>query len=137
MPEWFEKLFPARYTARNPFSSNLPKNFAVQPLPETPDGVLVSVPERALLEMLSEVGVHQGIEEARNIMEGARSLRPEVLTTLLKNCQRVKVLRLGVLWAEELNLPWAAAARKAAGRNLGQSRWTARLRDGTTLILKP
>jgi hypothetical protein len=137
MPEWFEKLFPARYTARNPFTSNLPKNFAMQPLPETPDGVLVSAPERALLEMLSEVGVHQGIEEARNIMEGARSLRPEVLTTLLKNCQRVKVLRLGVLWAEELNLPWAAAARKAAGRNLGQSRWTARLRDGTTLILKP
>ena len=137
LPAWFKKLFPARYTARNPFTSNLPKNFAMQPLPETPDGVLVSAPERALLEMLSEVGVHQGIEEARNIMEGARSLRPEVLTTLLKNCQRVKVLRLGVLWAEELNLPWAAAARKAAGRNLGQSRWTARLKDGTTLILKP
>ena len=137
MPEWFEKLFPARYTARNLFTSNLPKNFAMQSLPETPDGVLVSVPERALVEMLSEVGVHQGIEEARNIMEGARSLRPEVLTTLLKNCQRVKVLRLGVLWAEELNLPWAAAVRKATGRNLGQSRWTARLKNGTTLILKP
>ncbi|MST94621.1 MAG: hypothetical protein EXS33_05025 [Pedosphaera sp.] len=29
-------------------------------------------------------------------MEGARSLRPEVLTTLLKNCQRVKVTRLTV-----------------------------------------
>jgi hypothetical protein len=56
----------------------LPKNFGLQPLPETPDGVLVSVPERALLEMLSEVGVHQGIEEARNIMEGARSLRPRI-----------------------------------------------------------
>jgi hypothetical protein len=42
-----------------------------------------------------------------------------------------------VLWADELNLPWTAAARKAAGRNLGQSRWIARLRDGTTLILKP
>jgi hypothetical protein len=54
----------------------------------------------------------------------------------LQGCQRVKVLRLGVLWAEELNLPWAAAARKA-GRNLGQSCWTARLRDGTTPILKP
>ena len=72
LPEWFQKLFPARYTTRNPFSSKLPKNFGLQPLPETPDGVLVSVPERALLEMLSEVGVYQGIEEARNIMEGAR-----------------------------------------------------------------
>jgi Transcriptional regulator, AbiEi antitoxin, Type IV TA system/Transcriptional regulator, AbiEi antitoxin N-terminal domain len=136
LPEWFQKLFPSRYTARNPFSK-LPKNLGLQPLPETPDGILVSVPERALLELLSEVGVHQGIEEARNIMEGARSLRPEVLATLLKNCRRVKVARLCVRWAEELNLPWAADAEKAVGNRLGQSRWTARLKDGTTLVLNP
>jgi hypothetical protein len=136
-PDWFQKLFPARYTTRNPFSSKLPKNFVLQPLPETPDGVLVSAPERALLEMLSEVGIYQGIEEARNIMEGARSLRPEVLTTLVKNCRRVKVVRLCVSWAEELNLPWAAAAKKAAGKSLSSGRWTTRLKDGTLLVLKP
>src|SRR5207249_792423 len=115
LPEWFQKRFPSRYTARNPFSSRLPNHFGLQPLPEAPDGVCVSVPERALLEMLSDVGLQQGIEEARNIMEGARLLRPEVLTTLLKNCQRVKVARLCVRWAEELSLPWAADARKATG----------------------
>jgi hypothetical protein len=136
-PEWFQKLFPARYTTRNPFSFNLLKNFGLQPLPETPDGILVSVPERALLEMLSEVGVHQGIEEARNIMEGARALRPEVLTTLVKNCRRVKVVRLCVSWSEELNLPWAAAVKKAAGKSLSSGRWTSRLKDGTLLVLKP
>jgi hypothetical protein len=137
LPEWFQKRFPSRYTARNLFSSKLPKQFGLQPLPETPDGVLVSTPERALLEMLNEVGLQQGIEETRNIMEGARSLRPEVLTTLLKNCQRVKVARLCVRWAEELSLPWAAAARKATGNRRGHSRWSARLKDGTTLVLKP
>ena len=136
LPDWFQTRFPSRYTARNPFS-RLPKDFGLQPLPETPNGVLVSVPERALLEMLSDVGVNQGIEEARNIMEGARSLRPEVLTTLLKNCQRVKVVRLCVSWSEELNLSWAAAARKAAGKRLGRGRWTSRLKDGTLLILEP
>ncbi len=136
LPDWFRKLFPARYTARNPFSK-LPDNFGLQPLPETPNGALVSVPERALLEMLSEVGVHQGIEEARNIMEGARSLRPEVLVTLLKKCRRVKVVRLCLQWAEELNLPWAGLARAAVGSQLGRSRWTAKLKDGTTLVLKP
>jgi hypothetical protein len=136
LPEWFQKLFPSRYTTRNPFSPKLPKNFGLQPLPETPNGVLVSVPERALLEMLSEVGVHQEIEEARNIMEGARSLRAEVLTTLLKNCRRVKVVRLCVSWAEELNLPWAAAAKTAAEKRLGHGRWTHRLKDGTFLVLK-
>ena len=136
LPEWFQKLFPSRYTTRNPFSLKLPKNFGLQPLPEAVNGVLVSVPERALLEMLSEVGVHQGIEEARNIMEGARSLRPEVLTTLLKNCRRVKVVRLCVTWADELNLPWAAAAKKAAEKRLGHGRWMHRLKDGTFLVLK-
>ncbi len=136
LPEWFQKLFPSRYTARNPFSPKLPRNFGLQPLPETPDGVLVSVPERALLEMLSEVGVHQGIEEARNIMEGARSLRPEVLATLLKNCRRVKVVRLCVSWAGELNLPWATAAKKAAEKQSGRGRWMHRLKDGTYLVLK-
>jgi hypothetical protein len=136
LPEWFQELFPSRYTTRNPFSPGLPKSFGLQPLPEKPDGVPVAVPERALLEMLSEVGVHQGIEEARNIMEGARSLRPEVLTTLLKHCHRVKVVRLCVSWAGELNLPWAAAARKAAVKRLGQGRWTYPLKDGTLLVLK-
>jgi len=136
LPEWFQKLFPSRYTMRNPFSSKLPNDFCLQPLPETPDGVPVSVPERALLEMLSEVGVHQEIEEARNIMEGARSLRPDVLATLLENCRRVKVARLCVSWAEELNLPWAATAKKTAGNRLGSGRWMNRLKDGTLLVLK-
>ena len=137
LPAWFQERFRARYTTRCPFRSTLPRNLGLQPLPETPDGVLVSVPERAVIELLSEVGIHQGIEEARNILEGVRSLRSDVLAELLKRCRRIKVARLCVVWAEEFNLPWARAARKAAGKRLGQSRWTTRLRDGTTLILKP
>lgn len=136
LPEWFQERFPSRYTTRNPFSAKLAKQFGLQPLPETPNGVLVSAPERALLELLSEVGVHQGIEEARNIMEGARALRPEVLTPLLKNCRRVKVVRLCVNWARELNLPWAEAAKEAAEKRLGRGRWMHRLKDGTYLVLK-
>ena len=65
-----------------------------------------------------------------------RVIRSEVLTTLLKNCQRVKVA-LSLRWAEELDLPWANAARKAVEKRLGHSRWTARLKDGTTLVLNP
>ncbi len=137
LPTWFRKRFPSRYTVRNPFSIKLDKDFGLQPLPEEPDGVPVSVPERAMLEMLNEVGVREGIEEARNIMESARSLRPDVLATLLKNCRRVKVVRLCVNWAQEMNLPWAAAARQAAIGQSGHGRWTGRLKDGTILVLKP
>ena len=136
LPEWLTSRFPARYTSRRLFGRKLSPGFGLQPLPETPDGPPVSVPERALLEMLSEVGVGQGIEEARNIMEGVRSLRPEVLTPLLKSCLMVKAVRLCVQWAEELNLAWAAAARQAAKRTSGRGRWTMRLKDGTTMTLK-
>lgn len=136
LPPWFDDRFPATYTARNLFAGKLPADFGLQPLPETPDGPAVAAPERALLEMLSEVGVRQGVEEARNIMEGVRSVRSEVLGRLLKNCPRVKVVRLCVQWAEELNLTWAAEARAAAGRR-GKGRWFTRLPDGSTLVLKP
>jgi hypothetical protein len=34
-------------------------------------------------------------------------------------------------------LPWAAAAKKAAGKPLSNGRWTTRLKDGTMLVLKP
>jgi Transcriptional regulator, AbiEi antitoxin, Type IV TA system/Transcriptional regulator, AbiEi antitoxin N-terminal domain len=135
LPEWFTSRFPSRYVAKRLFSKELPSGYACQPLPESPDGPMVSTPERALLEMLSEVGLQQGIEEARLIMESVHSLRPEVLEKLLKNCLRIKVQRLCVQWAQELNLDWSPVARAAV--TLGKSYWCTRLKDGTTLTLKP
>lgn len=137
LPHWFSARFPSRLTVRELFSAKLPRDFGLQPLAESPAGPPVSVPERALLEMLSEVGVHQEIEEARLIMESARSLRPDILATLLRTCRQQKALRLCVGWAEELALPWAARAREAAAKRIGSSRWVARVRGGQTLILKP
>lgn len=139
LPLWFASKFPSRYISKKLFHERLPPSFGLSPLPESPNGPLVSEPERALLEMLSEVGVRQSIEEARHIMESARSLRPEVLRKLLQECVRVKVVRLCTQWAEELKLPWSSDARKAGAQSgaAGQGRWTARMKDGTTLILKP
>ncbi len=135
LPAWFTERFPARYTTRSPFAPTLPDGLGVEPLPEDPDGVGVSVPERALLEMLGEVGVHQGVEEARNILEGVRSLRSEVLALLLQHCQSVKAARLCVHWSEALQLPWAATARTAAAPHMTGSRWSARLKSGVRLSL--
>ena len=136
LPSWFTERFSSRYVSRQLFSSTLPSGFGLQPLPEVLGGPDVSVPERALLELLAEVGADQGLEEARNIMEGLRSVRLDVLGTLLKHCPRVKVVRLCVNLAEELNLNWAADARKQTGKR-GRGRWSSKLPDGSTLILKP
>jgi len=76
------------------------------------------------------------LEEARNIMEGVRSMRLDVLGTLLKHCPRVKAVRLCLNLADELNLGWASEARKQTGPH-GRGRWFGKLPDGTTLILKP
>lgn len=114
-------------------------SFGLSALPELPDGPHVSEPERALLEMLSEVGLRQSTEEGRQIMEGARALRSEIIGTLLRHCLRVKVIRLCVQWAEELKLPWATEARRSMAKTRAdnRSRWTTRMKDGTTLVLKP
>jgi hypothetical protein len=137
LPEWFTKLFVARYSTSRLFDADLPSGYGITTRPDQPDGPRVSEPERALLEMLSEVGVHQELDEARHIMEGVRQLRTASLAKLLSACRMVKAVRLCVVWAEELDLPWAAKAREAAKGRMGTGRWVARLKDGSTLTLKP
>ena len=137
LPSWFLDRFPARYSTARLFDDELPPDLGLASLPESPDGPRVSTPERALLEMLSEVGVHQQLEEARSIMESVRQLRSRQLAVLLTHCRMIKAIRLCVTWAEELELPWAAKARDAAADHMGSSRWVKRLKDGSTLILKP
>jgi hypothetical protein len=136
-PEWFQQRFMARYSAPRLFDDELPSAYGISPLPGSPDGPRVSEPERALLEMLGEVGVHQEVDEARHIMEGVRQLRTRQLKRLLAACRMVKAVRLCVLWSEELGLPWAAQAREAAAGRMGAGRWIGRLKDGSTLVLKP
>jgi Transcriptional regulator, AbiEi antitoxin, Type IV TA system/Transcriptional regulator, AbiEi antitoxin N-terminal domain len=137
LPNWFQERFPSRYTTTRVFDDGMPEGYGLAVLPESPNGPLVSAPERALLEMLSEVGVHQEAGEARGIMEAVRSVRLTEMGKLLQHCRMVKAARLCVVWAEELGLPWAVAARESAAGNLGQGRWIKQLKDGSNLILKP
>ena len=109
---------------------------AISSLPDKHGKVTVSEPERALLELLSEVGTHQEVGEARNIMELLGSIRPESLIPLLIHCRQTKASRLCVQWAEELGLPWATQAAKAIKGVTGGARWVRKLASGHTLILK-
>jgi len=136
LPEWLQKHFPCDYKMCSLFDADLPQNFEISLLPEEQNEALASSRERAMLEMLSEVGVGQGAEEARNIMENIRRLRVDILTTLLQHCTRVKVVRLCLQWAQELALPWAAEIRASVGIR-GTGRWITKLPDGSSLILKP
>jgi len=137
LPGWFHGRFPARYSSPRLFEDDQSAAAGIAPLPDFPKGPQVSGPERALLEMLSEVGVQQEVDEARAIMEGVRQLRTRQLGLLLSHCRMVKAVRLCVVWARELDLPWAGHARQAASGRMGSGRWITRLKNGGTLVLKP
>ena len=70
------------------------------------------------------------------VRDWLRSLRKANKAPLtLEHCQRVKAARLCVRWPEELSLPWAETARRAAAKHLTGGRWSARLKSGTRLSL--
>jgi hypothetical protein len=136
LPAWLTTSFSATYHATHLFDDSLPPGVGVAPLPGGRSDVLVSVPERAMLELLSDVGRSQGIEEARHLVEGARFLRMDVLDNLLAHLKRIKVARLAHSFAEDLDLPWAGLARRHSERLGGGRRWVSTTKTGERLNLK-
>ena len=123
LPLWFVDQFPASYRSTTLFSSK-----ATTSAIGTPPGLLkevhVSKPERAVLEMLYEVGKSQDLEEARNLFEGLRGLRIEVMGELLSQCTSVKTVRLFLLWAKETEVLNVSALREKYLLPVGSSsRW--------------
>lgn len=137
LPGWAIEAFRLKFGQHQLFDKRLPSERLLARFGESPEGPLVSQPECALLEMLSDVGVGQEVEEARGIMESVTRLRSSRMEELFAACLRVKPLRLCVQWAEEFNLPWAANARNWVPGDKRAGRWVGRLRDGTVLSLPP
>lgn len=136
LPEWFTKLFNATYQSTKIFDKELPAGFGLASLPAGHPKVMVSVPERALLELFSDTGKLQSLEETMNLTENVHHLRPDILETLLAHTTRVKVVRLAKSLAENLNLPWLDIAKKHNERLGSSSRWVAVTRDKKILRLK-
>ena len=84
--------------------------------------VLVSVPERALLELLSDAGKYQTLEETSNLVESARNLREPTMDVFLAHVKRIKVVRLARLLSEKLELSWAPLASRHSERLGGADR---------------
>jgi Transcriptional regulator, AbiEi antitoxin, Type IV TA system/Transcriptional regulator, AbiEi antitoxin N-terminal domain len=136
LPPWFTDLFQSRYQVTQIFDDRLKRNFGLQPLPKGRPEVLVSVPERALLELLSDVGKSQSLDEARQLVEGLRSLREKVLEELLTHTTRIKVVRLAETLSRELDLPWAPVAKRHSDRIGGGKRWVGVSKTGERLDLR-
>ncbi len=136
IPPWFTERFPARYQATQLFDADIRKGLGLQPLPNGRPEILVSVPERALLELLSDVGKTQSLQETRQLVESLRTLREKTLDELLAHTSRIKVVRLTELLGRDLDLPWAATAKRHSQRIGGGKRWVAVAKTGERLDLR-
>jgi transcriptional regulator with AbiEi antitoxin domain of type IV toxin-antitoxin system len=136
LPDWFVQNFPGEYHRKRLFNETPDEMPGVGRFENRDGATLVSTPERAILEVLGEVGVRHPLQEAREIVEGIFSLRAEVLMDLLKLCTSVKTVRLCLWLGQELSLPWAAQLEatvlpKGSGRP-----WISKSKDGL-LVLEP
>jgi len=135
LPDWFTARFHPQTTSRRLFDEESGQPLYVSDHPDH-RGVPVSEPERAALEMLSEVPARQGVEEAGHLMEGLVTLRPAPLQDLLARCTNRKTVLLFHHFARASNLSVLdrlALDRLPAG---SKSRYVLRLPRGT-LALKP
>jgi len=136
LPNWFTERFPAEYHRKRLFDEPPSDPLHAGPFEKRDGAPRVSVPERALLEMLSEVGVRQPLQEARELTEGAYSLRADVLHDLLQRCTSVKTVRLCLQLGRELALPWSTKLDAAQLPTGSDRAWVSRSSEGL-LILKP
>ena len=136
LPEWFTHRFAAEYHRKRLFEEHPNALLHVRPFGDGQGGPLVSAPERALLEMLSEVGVRQSLQEARELVESSYSLRANVLHDLLKRCASVKTVRLCLQLGRELSPPWFGKLDQSPLPKGSDRPWVSRSHDGL-LVLKP
>ncbi len=140
LPSWFTARFPARYVYASLFDwpdNTLPAKTLGTP-PGQPEGLCVSVAERAVLEMLYDAGTRQSLEETRNLFDGLRSPRKELLGQLLACCTSVKTVRLFLTWARETEVVNADDLLDRFPLRTGSNkRWMSQLPDGTLLSLNP
>ncbi|AOJ88375.1 hypothetical protein WS87_13295 [Burkholderia sp. MSMB0856] len=136
LPGWFTERFPAEYHRKRLFDEQPDAMLHVVPLEQRSGRPRVSAPERALLELLSDVGVRLPLQEAREFVAYSRGLRADVLRELLQRCTSIKSVRLCLQLGREGALPWAAKldpTRLPTGSNRP---WVSKSVEGL-LVLKP
>ena len=81
----------------------------------------ISSPERAILELLYQVG-DNGVDFkfVAEIFEGLTTLSPRVLNELLLNCNSRKMKRLFLFFANYYNFPWAKHINKELDLGAGK-----------------
>jgi hypothetical protein len=136
LPEWFTERFPAEYHRNRLFEERPDTPLHVQPFGNRRDAPLISTPERALLEVLSEVGLRQTMLEALELVRSSENLRGDIMLDLLKHCASVKTVRLCLNLGRELQQPWVGEFDPSLLPKGSDRPWVWQSAEGL-LVLKP
>ena len=135
LPTWFTEQFPTAVYHRLRLFEESPSDLLyVRTLDRKKDAPLVSSPERAILELLSEVGVRQPLQEARDILESVPFLRAGVMQELLSQCRQVKTVRLCLKLGREFGHPWANKLDDTQLPTGSAHRWVGKTREGLLVL---
>jgi hypothetical protein len=89
-------------------------HFVVQTWGQWDWPIILSTPERALLELLDELPAHESFHQVDMLMDGLANLRPKRMQQLLVACTSVKVKRLFFFFADRHPHAWAKRLDPAA-----------------------
>lgn len=112
-----ERLFPSRATPAGPnvkpvhlnengAANKLAADLVAQPWGQWEWRLILSSPERAVLELLDELPYRESFEQVDKLMEGLVNLSPRRLEKLLLHCRSVKVKRLFFFFADRHRHGW-------------------------------
>lgn len=140
-PAWIEQHMPYTFQTTQLFDDQYSVTQWLRPLPFKSAHVLVSVPELALLELASDIGKRgkkgQSLDEAVHLADTLRNLRIDVLSSLLDNCARVKVVKLVRDLGQSSGYAWGEDLQKYVNRLSQGKRWSSKGTEGKRLTLKP
>lgn len=106
-PAWVRDVTLYGYQTTRLFDDRVPYGKWLKPVPGRHPNVMVSLPERALVELVSQLGRGQSLEEVQNLMVMMRNLRRSVLDEVLEHCTKVTVVRMVCKLGRESGYDWA------------------------------
>jgi hypothetical protein len=87
-------------------ATSLPGGLSIMPWGQWKWPLVISSPERAILELMDELPRNESFHQIDMIMEGLVNLRPRRLQTLLKDARSIKVKRLFLFFADRHQHKW-------------------------------
>ena len=106
LPTWFNRKFSE--SVQLSATTVLPPSIGISEASVNGFQVLLSDPERAILELIEQVPRTVQLNECYQILDLMANLRSRLLNKLLMHCTSVKIKRLFLLLAKDLNHQWFA-----------------------------